>query len=78
MYKIMQYFCKHCVKLAVDSLTNRAAEEHVQEPLDSLVSTDNVPFAIWCQIQQQLLHKPTMLDLEGGHVRFRYNTAYLL
>lgn len=46
MYKIMQYFCKHCVKLAVDSLTNRAAEEHVQEPLDSLVSTDNVPFAI--------------------------------
>lgn len=58
-------------------MAHRTGGEDVQEALEPHVATQQVPVRVGGQVEQQLLHQATVLDLEGGHVRLGHNTGDL-
>lgn len=49
----------------------------MKEPLEPHVAAEQVPVGVGGQVDQELLHQPTVLDLKRRHVRLRYNTGDL-
>ena len=45
-------------------VSHRTAGEDMEEPLEAYVTTQQVPVAVGSQVDQELLHQPTVLDLK--------------
>ncbi len=52
------------------SVSHRTASEHMEKPLEPNVAAKQVPVAVGGQVDQELLHQPTVLDLKRRHIRF--------